>query len=236
MIFLIYLNVKSSTLHTSSDAKAHKNVKITRNQTYLSQLELDDAHLSTSKEDMHFMRKYGLVFLAHLNENLFLANNRRENYESIYLTTCLFLIGLFNEKEFLIDFIRFGFHIQELALLNHEQAAFSFASQCSVHKFVAAYFLLLSKTSGCAELQRYCSEMFDLRRKRDLFKFVYPEYVLLDSALLSDSGNHSASQSLTEIESDFKRDLSLSSKEYADSLQAKLKSEKDEKAKPLITK
>ena len=204
-----------------------KNFKITRNQTYLSQLELNESNLSTSKEDMHFMRKYGGVFLAHLNENLFLANNRRENFESIYLTVGFFLIGLFNEKEFLIDLIRFGFHIQELALLNHEQASFTFASQCSIHKFVAAYFLLLSKTSGLLELQHYCSEICDLRRKRDLFKFVYPEYILLDSALLSDSGNHSASQSLTEIESEFKRDLTSSAKEYANSIQSNAKGDEE---------
>jgi hypothetical protein len=210
---------KYSTSNNSIGDTKKVNLKVTRNQTYLSQLELNESKLSTSKEDMAFMRKYGGVFLAHLNENIFLANNRRENYESIYLTTGLFLIGLFNEKEFLIDFVRFGFHVQELALLNHEQSSFSFASQCSVHKFVAAYFLLLSKTSGIVELQRYCSEICDMRRKRDLFKFVYPEYILLDSALLSDSGNNSTSQSLSEVETEFKRDLNASAKEYATSIQ-----------------
>lgn len=215
--------IDETSVSRPTTLNGQSNLKITRNQTYLSQLELNESNLSTSKEDIHFMRKYGAVFLAHLNENLFLANNRRENFESIYLTVGFFLIGLFNEKEFLIDLIRFGFHIQELALLNHEQPTFTFASQCSVHKFVAAYFLLLSKTSGLPELQRYCSEICDLRRKRDLFKFVYPEYILLDSALLSDSGNHSASQSLTEIESEFKRDLSSSAKEYARSIQSNVK-------------
>ena len=91
------------------------------------------------------MRKHGAAFLAHLNESLFLANNRRENYESLYLTTAYFLIGLFGEKEFLVDLIRFGFHMQELALLNQEQVVFTFAAQCNVHKFIGAYFLLLSK-------------------------------------------------------------------------------------------
>jgi len=223
--------VSSSEMTRPNALTSQKNLRITRNQTYLSQLELNESNLSTSKEDMHFMRKYGGVFLAHLNENLFLANNRRENYESIYLTVGFFLIGLFNEKEFLIDLIRFGFHIQELALLNHEQTTFTFGSQCSVHKFVAAYFLLLSKTSGLLDFQRYCSEICDLRRKRDLFKFVYPEYILLDSALLSDSGNHSASQSLTEIEGEFKRDLTASAKEYANSIQAHSKSDEKDKTK-----
>ena len=153
----------------------------TRNKTYLSQLDLNEARLQTSKEDTQFMRKYGRSFLAHLNESLFLANNRRENFESLYLTTCLFLVGIFSEKEFLIDLIRFGFHIQELALLNHEQPQFSFQLQCSVHKFVCAYFLLLSKSSGSKELFNYCSDICDWRRKKGLFRFVFPEYILLDS-------------------------------------------------------
>lgn len=117
------------------------------------------------------MRKNGRAFLAHLNESLFLMNNRRENFESIYVTAGLFLIGLFNEKEFLGDLIRFGFHVQELALLNHDDPQFSFSSQCSVHKFVCAYFLLLSKSSGFDEFYKYTSAMCDLRRRKELFKY-----------------------------------------------------------------
>ena len=215
------LSLNNRPTSLTSPKKGGAAIKVTRNQTYLSQLELNESNLSTSKEDMHFMRKYGTIFLAHLNENLFLANNRRENYESIYLTAGLFLIGLFNEKEFLIDLVRFGFHVQELALLNQEHAAFTFMSQCSVHKFVAAYFLLLGKISGLDELQEYCSEICSVRRRKDLFKFVYPEYILLETAAsqLTDSGIHSASPSLTEIETEFKRELTASAKEYAESIQ-----------------
>ena len=86
------------------------------------------------------------------------------------MTLALFLIGLFNEKEFLGDLIRFGFHVQELALLNHDDPQFTFASQCSVHKFVCAYFLLLSKSSGFPEFVKYASAMCDLRRRKELFK------------------------------------------------------------------
>ena len=53
----------------------------------------------------------------------------------------------------------------------------------------------------------------------------------MDSALLSDSGNHSASQSLTEIEGEFKRDLTASAKEYANSIQAHSKSDEKDKTK-----
>jgi hypothetical protein len=134
--------------------------KSTRNHTYLSQLDLSEVQLSSSREDIQFMRKNGRVLLAHLNENLFLANNRRENYESLFLTTCLFLIGLYGENEFLLDLIRFGFHVQELALLNYDQKAeFSFSAHCNVHKFVCAFFLLLSKSSGIEQLYSYCSEV-----------------------------------------------------------------------------
>lgn len=164
------------------------------------------------------MRKNGRILLAHLNENLFLSNNRRENYESIFLTTCLFLIGLYNTDEFLLDLIRFGFHVQELALLNNDQAVsdFSFSSQCSVHKFVCAFFLLLSKSSGISELYNYCSEVCDMRRKRHLYYYVYPEYILLNAENQGDVGNKSQERigSLTEVETEFKRELRKSSQEY----------------------
>ncbi len=169
-----------------------------------------------SKEDVQFMRKYGRIFLAHLNENLFLGNNRRENYESIFMTTCLFLIGLYNENEFLVDLVRFGFHVQELALLNYEQTSnFSFNSHCNVHKFVCAFFLLLSKSSQIGPLYDYCSEVCDIRRKKSFFHYIYPEYMLLDTATNGDSGIQSARASLSECETEFKRELKSSAKEYS---------------------
>ena len=214
------LNKVSSSSYASpkrSDS-SRTNLKMTRNQTYLSQLGLNENKFAASREDVQFMRKYGRTFLAYLNENLFLVNNRRESFENVFLTTGLFLIGLFSEKEFLVDLVRFGFHVQELALLNFEQPAFSFALQCNIHKFVCAYFLLLSKTHGLGELFKYCSEICDARRKKDLFRYVYPEYILLDTMLPNDSGLSSASASLTEIENEFKRELSASAKEYANTI------------------
>lgn len=213
---------QQSSPSTSKPGKSNNNrhsssALITRNQTYLSQLELNENRLATSREDTLFMRKYGRLFLAYLNENLFLANNRRENFESIYLTTCLFIIGIFGEKEFLVDLIRFGFHVQELALLNYDQPQFTHQMQCNVHKFVCAYFLLLSKSSGIKEFYDYCSDICDLRRTRDLFKFVYPEYILLDN-VDSSSGNLPGGgglATLSEIENEFKKELSNSAKEYA---------------------
>lgn len=212
------LNKVSSTSPKRSDS-SHTNLKMTRNQTYLSQLGLNENKFTASKEDIQFMRKYGRTFLAYLNENLFLINNRRESFENVFLTTGLFLIGLFNEKEFLVDLVRFGFHVQELALLNFEQPSFTFALQCNIHKYVCAYFLLLSKTYGISDLYKYCSEICDIRRKKDLFRYVYPEYILLDTMLPNDSGLSSASASLTEIENEFKRELSASAKEYANTIQ-----------------
>jgi hypothetical protein len=198
----------------------------TRNQTYLSQLDLSaDSSVklnAASREDTQFMRKYGRIFLAHLNETLFLANNRRENFESLYMTASLFLIGLYNEKEFLVDLVRFGFHVQELALLNYEQAQFSLQLQCCVHKFVCAFFLLLSKSSGLKEFYNYCSDICDWRRKKDLFRFVYPEYLLLDAALPADSGIQSNHGSLPEIETEFKRELTNSAKEYSNAIKRQL--------------
>lgn len=121
--------------------------------------------LNTNLEDM---RKICHAFLAHLNESLFLTNNTSENFESIYLTSALSLIELFNEKEFLVDLIRFGFHVQELALLNHDDDKFSLDAQCNVHKFVCDYFLLLSKSSEFKALEKYSDDKRDFRR--DSFK------------------------------------------------------------------
>ena len=85
------VSLQKGNKETGSNVSINSSTPVTRNQTYLSQLDLSDT--KSCKEDLHFMRKYGRILLAHLNENLFLSNNRRENFESIYLTTCLFIIG-----------------------------------------------------------------------------------------------------------------------------------------------
>ena len=209
---------KSDDLVKSSNLSLDKiAVQKSINKTYLSQLNLNEKNLRSSKEDIHFMRKYGRTFLAYLNEGLFLSNNRRENFESIYLTTCLFIIGLFNENEFLIDLIKFGFHIQELALLNYEQSTFTFGTQCNIHKFLCAYFLLVSKSSGLEELIKYCNEICEMRKKKDLFRYVYPEYILIDNNYHNNQNNINSSNSnisLSEIETEFKKDLNQSAKLY----------------------
>jgi hypothetical protein len=188
--------------------------KQTRNQSFLSQLDLSDSKFMISREDIQFMRKYGRILLGHLNESLFLLNNRRENFESIYITTTLIVIGLFNENEFLIELIRFGFHVQELALLNYEHSTFSFNLQCNVHKFVCAYFLLLAKSSGIEAMYDYCSLICEKRKTKGLYHYIYPEYVLMETPTMTDSGIHSTRTSMTELEVEFKRDLQQSAKEY----------------------
>jgi hypothetical protein len=84
---------RGSSVSVASSSGGGGKGLLTRNQTYLSSLELSESKMVASREDIQFMRKYGRRLLAHLNENLFLSNNRRENYESIFLTSCLFLIG-----------------------------------------------------------------------------------------------------------------------------------------------
>ena len=123
--------------------------------------------MKTSSEE--FVRNNGRTFLAHLKVSLFLTNNRRESFKSLYVTSEL-LIELSNKKEFLGDFIQFAFDVQGLALIKHDNSNFSFAAECNVHKFVCAYFLLLSKSSGFEEFEKYASAMCDLRRRRELFK------------------------------------------------------------------
>jgi hypothetical protein len=56
-----------------------------------------------------------------------------------------------------------------------------------------------------------------VRRKRNLYHYVYPEYVLLNSEILRSGSGASLGQerlSLTEIEAEFKRELGHSSREY----------------------
>ena len=124
--------------------------------------------LNTSSEEMHFMTKNGRAFLNHIKIGLFMTNNESNNFEISYLTLRL-LIDLSNKK-FIRDFIQFGFNVQQLALLHHDKSNFSFASQCNVHKFVCAYFLLLSKSSGLEDFEKYASNVCNLRRHRELFK------------------------------------------------------------------
>jgi hypothetical protein len=194
---------------TAASAATNQQMK-----TFLSQLNLNETtnKLEISREDIQFMRKNGRMLLGHLNENLFLLNNRRENFESIYITTCLIIFGLFNENEFLIDLIRFGFHVQELALLNYEHTPFSFSLQCSVHKFVCAYFVLLGKSSGCAALIDYCLEICEKRMKKGVYHYIFPEYILLDRRPASCLNGDDS------MDTDFKRDLQQSAKEYYNSI------------------
>jgi hypothetical protein len=231
------------------DSKDSKPIIKTRNQTILSQLNLrneivDDSQptssligglrLITSREDVHFMRKHGTFFMAHITENLFLVNNQPSNFHSIYLTAALAIIGLFNEHEFLVELIRFAFHVQELALLNHAQKVFTFEAACMIHKFVCAIFLLLSKSSGIAGLYQYCSDMCDLRKQSHLYPFLYPEYIELNSSLYSHPSNAnldnldrisvSSSKSSSRLnikdkmKEDFRRQLSDAARDYSESI------------------
>ena len=228
----IYATKKESI--SGSNLSIHKVVnqqpsrfKTTRNKTFLSQLNLNDMKINPSREDVIFMRKYGRTLLAHINESLFLLNNRRENYESLYLTICLFLIGLFNENEFLVDLVRFGFHVQDLALLNHDHQPFKFNAQCQIHKFICAYFLVLSKLSGSEQFYDYVSEISDMRKKKSLFHYVYPEYILLDSTAPMQRVD-SERAPLNEIEAEFRKELNSSAKEYSDFVQRLKQREIDE--------
>ncbi len=138
--------------------------------------------------------------------------------------------GLYNENEFLVDLIRFGFHVQELALLNHEQTTyFSLSSQCNVHKFVCAFFLLLSKSSSIPALYDYCSEICSVRRKKPYYQYIYPEYILLNPAPTAD--NFTKRNSTADIEVDFKRELKDSAKEYF-SMVRKFEEEKIARSNP----
>ncbi|RMZ98710.1 hypothetical protein BpHYR1_006463 [Brachionus plicatilis] len=79
------------------------------------------------------------------------------------------VIGFFNDREFVGDLVRFGFYLQDLALLNHDSDTFTFGLQCSVHKFICAFFLLVAKSSCMADLYDYVSQVCDLRHRKDLY-------------------------------------------------------------------
>ncbi|RNA23625.1 U6 snRNA-associated Sm LSm3 [Brachionus plicatilis] len=81
----------------------------------------------------------------------------------------LIVIGFFNDREFVGDFVRFGFYLQDLALLNHDSDTFTFGLQCSIHKFICAFFLLVAKSSCMADLYDYVSQVCDLRHRKDLY-------------------------------------------------------------------
>ena len=219
IVYKVPLLVKASTLSLSeSNASLNNNRlangRLSRNQTFLSQISLDDkTKFWSSRDDTMFMRKYGRAILSHFTEYLFIGNNRRDNYESAFITMYLLVIGFLNDSEFLIDFIRFGFYLQELALLNHDSATFTFSLQCSVHKFICAYFLLVCKASQMVDLYQYASEICDMRRRKDLYKFVYPEYLLVEWAG-GDSGIQSQASSFSEIETELRKEMTESAKEY----------------------
>ena len=170
------------------------------------------------------MRKYGRKFLAYLNESLFLVNNRAENFEAIYLTVCLLIGGLFNENEFLVELVAFGFHVQELALLNFDQQAAQVlkttsAAHANIHKFVCAYFSLLAKSSGVEALARYIHDVCEVRKRGALFAHLYPEYILLDESRggklhASSANNNNNNNNSDACESRFLSELATAAAAY----------------------
>ncbi|RMZ98711.1 EFR3 like cmp44E, partial [Brachionus plicatilis] len=77
--------------HHNHQHHEQSTAKLSRNQTFLSQLSLDKDKTKngSAREDSMFMRKHGRTILSHFTEYLFIANNRRENYESAYVTLSL---------------------------------------------------------------------------------------------------------------------------------------------------
>ncbi len=131
--------------------------------TFLTQMEKSSTILDSikpygkqNKEDICFMRKYGRLFLSHMNESLFIGTNTKNNFKMIFLTLCLFVIGTYDD-EFLVDFLCFGLHVQNLALINYLDI--NSEQKTSIHSFLTAYFDLVARLSALPMLVEYVEQV-----------------------------------------------------------------------------
>jgi hypothetical protein len=128
-------------------------VSIEKNTSILDSIKFN---VKQTKDDLSFMRKYGRLFLSHVNEALFISTNTKDNYKMIFMTLCLFLVGTYDE-EFLIDFVCFGIHVQNLALINF--ADIGDEQKISIQSFLTVYFDLLSRLSSLPLLSDYVEQV-----------------------------------------------------------------------------
>jgi hypothetical protein len=177
--------------------------------------DLFDYDLKPSKEDIHFMKKNGKLFLSHLNESLFIRSNSKQNFENIFITMLLFLMGI-NDKEFLIDLIAFGLHIQYLTLVNYKELSFSL--KCEIMSFLTAYFDLIARLNvNFNGLNQYINKIIGIRKSQYYYKYLMASYVYQMAG-----GNKSASlNSLNKLnetsnENDFNSEFDDIAKEYID--------------------
>lgn len=164
------------TANRQSVASVSGESKLTStNVNNLSLLDILDYNLKPSKEDIHFMRKHGRLFLSHINESLFIKTNLLQNYEYIFITIALFLIGS-NDKEFLIDLVAFGLHIQYLTFINYTELTFKL--KCDINAFLTAYFDLITKLNTTLPmLNQYLNKILIIRKTPHYSKYLYPNYV-----------------------------------------------------------
>lgn len=211
---LIYDSKLRLKAHEIIQFLLNKN-KLNLHNTHINKMpliDLFDMKLQPNKEDLHFMRKYGRLFLGHLNEGLFLANNTKANYESLFKIMSLFLNGVI-DKQFLIDFLLFGLYVQELTLLNYDQLKFQF--KYLINGFLTGYFALIAKMNLNSQVNDYINKIIDYRKTSEHAKYLYPEYIFgqieFDSKLsTSDQFENEFNQlSKKYIESNYQIDLPM---------------------------
>lgn len=91
----------------------HDNLRKLRNATLSSLPGIVIG--KASRQDLMFMKKHGNEILLHLYENFKFANNRKENYNALYVTLALLCVEMSTEDT-LAELLRFIFAIQDFAL------------------------------------------------------------------------------------------------------------------------
>lgn len=198
-----------------------------------SVLDLLDYDLKPIKEDIMFMRKHGRLFLSHLNESLFIKTNLKDNYQAIFTTLLLFLIGI-NDKEFLIDLVAFGLHIQYLTFANYKEINLN--AKCEIMSFLTAYFDLITKlNTNIQSLNQYINRIISIRRTKLYSKYLIPNYIygeivpnniISTNISLSNNSLNKLNESLLN-ENDFNKEINDISQNFIDSNMNKQKSEEN---------
>lgn len=121
------------------------------------------------RQDSMFMKKNNVQFYWSILENVMMESNKVDNFEALYCTMCLISIEMGGD-DILLELLRLGLDVQQIALDNH----LPLTHQCAIHGLVAAFLNLVSQLMSLPPLCQYVSEVIETRRREA--KYLLPDF------------------------------------------------------------
>lgn len=135
-----------------------------------------------SKQDVAFMKKHGQQLYRHIFLGCKEEDNNHKNFELLFTTLAVLTIELANE-EVVIDLIRLGLALQEMALANEENLPMS--TRCGIMALVAAYLNFLSQMIANSALCQHVSKVIELRTLDA--PYLLPDHIFRDKCPLPEN-------------------------------------------------